>query len=109
MKHLKLVEVTNLNCHQTWDVFQERVGAVVDELGTLNAEIAALTERAKMLKGVIVDAGVVSAAGREFTAKVVHADRDVVDWKGIARKLKASRQIITANTTLKHVVSVRVV
>jgi len=91
----KLVEVTNLV-------------SVVDELGSINETISALTEKAKMLKGVIIDSGADSLAGDKYTASVVHADRNSTDWKSICKKLKASRQMITANTVMKHVVSVRV-
>ena len=80
---------------------------LVDELGAIRKDIEALKKREKELTDSIKDGDEDRIEGAVFTATVVTADRDTTDWKGISKKLGASRQIITANTVTKTVVSVR--
>jgi len=83
------------------------ITTTVDELGTIRREIELLKTREKELADLIKDQDEDKIEAPRFTATVVVADRNVTDWKGIATKMGASRQIITANTVVKTVTSVR--
>ena len=83
--------------------------AMADELGAVNADIAELQAKARELKDALIASGYDRIEGSLFAANVVVAERTTVNWKGIATKLGASRQIITANSKTSETVSVRVV
>jgi hypothetical protein len=85
--------------------------SIVDELGTINAQIAELQARAKTLKATVqafVPAGE-AIDGTLFRASHSVADRETVDWKAVAAKLKPSRQLVKAHTKVTEVHTIRVV
>lgn len=82
--------------------------AVADELGVLRAEIKELKNTQRFLEDILKSSDNPVAEGTLFTTTVVTQERDVVSWKDVAAKLDPSRQLITAHTTHKTVVSVRV-
>ena len=81
--------------------------ALVDDLGTIRAQIAALQTDERELKKRLVDLGEKHVDGDLFKATVVESNRNNVDWKAIAEKLKPSRQLVAAHTKKSVVTSVR--
>ncbi len=87
-----------------------KLANIVDDLGRLKAEIADLEVRKGELEDVLVESGEAEIDGRLFRATVSIYDRATVAWKKIAKKLKASRQLIKANTAEPvEVITVKVV
>ena len=85
--------------------------ALIDELGALNAEIADLQAEAKAMKIALQDR-IVPGMAREgdlYRASHSVAERDTVDWKAVAGKLKPSRQLVAAHTKRTEVHTIRVV
>ena len=82
---------------------------LVDELGDLKADIARLQDREAAIKSILIKKGVSPVEGDYFRVTVSDSKRTYVDWKSIAEKLKPSRQLVTAHTTIKPVTSVRCV
>jgi len=81
---------------------------IVDQLGTLQAEIAGLQAQEKELKQALIDEGVGIHDGDLFQANVIESERRNVAWKAIAEKLGASAQMIAGNTKVMIVTSVKV-
>ncbi len=74
----------------------------IDRLGVVQAKMADLKAESDALKSALVaeiPAGD-RMEGQLFGASHSHTERSTTAWKSIATKLKASRQIIVANT--KH-------
>jgi len=80
----------------------------VDALGELKAQIANLEKLEKTLRDQIAAQGAGAYEGELFRASVSVAERETIDWRAIAEKLSPSRQLITAHTSAKEVVTVRV-
>lgn len=80
--------------------------STVDELGSINAQIAELETRAKELKAQIIASGQEEVSGEFYGAKIVAQFRENLDMAAVREKL--SPQFISAHTTVKEVVSVRV-
>jgi hypothetical protein len=76
--------------------------ALVDALAATKARIAALQAEEAALKDALIALATPTVAllGTEHRAVVSLVDgRMTTDWQTIARKLNASRQMITAHTT----------
>lgn len=84
------------------------VTGLADELGMIRAQMAELKEREATIRETFIKAGVHAVEDETFRATVVESMRKIVDWKAVAKKLNPSRQLLTAHTTEKEVVSVRV-
>jgi hypothetical protein len=80
----------------------------VDRLGSLRAEIKVLQEEAKEIEDTLIDRVPDRTDGSIFTALVVRSHTKTVNWKAIATKLNASRQMILGNTKLGSRAQVRV-
>lgn len=80
----------------------------VDQLGTLQAEIATLQAQEKSLKDELKAEGVGTIEGDIFDATVFDSERKTTAWKKIATKLGATAQMITGNTTVNITTSVKV-
>ena len=78
----------------------------VDELGTIQAQIAELRIREKELKGAIFATG--DTEGELFKATIIEAERRQVNWKAIAAKLNPSHQLVRAHSETKMVTSMKV-
>lgn len=78
-----------------------------DKLGLIKAQIADLKAQEKQLKADVVANGE-CLEGSLYDATPVFSERESVDWKAVAQKLAPSRQLVTAHTTVKPVVQVRV-
>ncbi len=81
---------------------------IVDQLGTLQAEIAELTAQERKLKDQLIAEGEGIHEGDLFNANVIVSERKNVAWKKIAEKLGATAQMIAGNTTKLEVTSVKV-
>ncbi len=86
---------------------QDLIG-LADELGTIRAKMANLKDRETEIRNIMLESGVKAMEDKKFRAVVVESLRKNIDWKAIAEKLKPSRQLVTAHTTEKEVVSIRV-
>ncbi len=76
------------------------MNTIADELGTIAAQIAALTERQDALKKELIEAGVTAAEGDLFRVTVSEVFPSArVDWATIAQRLGASRQLIAAHSS----------
>lgn len=81
---------------------------LADELGTIRAQMANLKDREREIREIMIDAGVHTLEDDIFRAVVVESMRKQIDWKAVAAKLKPSRQLVTAHTTEREVISIRV-
>lgn len=82
---------------------QATVNALVevqDRIGELKAQEAAL-------KGALIESGYDVVEGTDMRAVIADVNRRQVNWKLIAEKLGASRQIITAHTRTSSYKTVR--
>ena len=84
------------------------VTGLADELGTIRAQMADLKDREREIRNTLIEAGVKTLEDDTFRALVVESMRTMIDWKAIAAKLKPSRQLVTAHTEEKEVISIRV-
>jgi hypothetical protein len=72
----------------------------VDELGALHAAIAKLKKDADQLRTDLEDAGLADIDGQLYRVNFAQcAGKTLTDWQAIAKRLKASRQLIAAHTT----------
>lgn len=84
------------------------VAGLADELGAVRAQMADLKDREREIRNTLIEAGVKTLEDDIFRALVVESIRTMIDWKAVAAKLKPSHQLVTAHTTEKEVISVRV-
>jgi len=80
----------------------------VDDLGRIKAKIADLTERKKELEYVLIDSGERTIEGKLFRVTISDYFKTAIAWKTIAEKLKASKRLISANTSESEVTRVSV-
>ncbi len=80
----------------------------VDQLGNLQAEIAALQTQEKTLKDELKAEGVGVIEGDLYDATVYDSERKTTAWKKIAEKLGATVQMIAGNTKSTITTSVKV-
>lgn len=83
------------------------IAQLVDALGDTRAALADLKNQEADIKTKLIAAGVTPVEGEYYRATVVTSDRTYIDWKEICAKLNPSRQLVTAHTAVKPVVSVR--
>lgn len=86
---------------------KSNIGALVDDLGRVKAEMARLAEREKALRDQIVEAGVGAYEGDLFRATVSDVERSILDMDAVRAKL--SPQFIRANSSVVCSTTVRVV
>lgn len=78
---------------------QIKLNSLVDELALVRAEIAALQEREKELRELLIASGRSTIDGDLHTLKITEqAGRETTDWKTIAHRFNPSRQLIAAHT-----------
>jgi type II secretory pathway component PulM len=85
----------------------KRIKKLVDELGTVRASLATLKDSEAEIRTLLIDAGVDVAEGELFRATISRSTRELVDWQKIAKRLKASRQLVNAHTTKTPITIVR--
>jgi histidinol-phosphate/aromatic aminotransferase/cobyric acid decarboxylase-like protein len=75
------------------------LAAKVDELGQLHAAIAKLKKDADQLRTDLEDAGLADIDGQLYRVNFAQcAGKTLTDWQAIAKRLKASPQLIRAYT-----------
>jgi len=75
------------------------IAAKVDELGQLHAAIADMKRKADQIRTELEDAGLDNIEGQLYRVNFAAvAGRTLTDWETIAKRLKASPQIIRAYT-----------
>ena len=76
------------------------LSATVDALAQIKADIARLKTREEELKAALIDSGESVIDGTAHRAALsLCPGRELVDWKTVAERAGASRQLITAHTT----------
>jgi histidinol-phosphate/aromatic aminotransferase/cobyric acid decarboxylase-like protein len=79
----------------------QAIAAKVDRLGVLHAALADMKREAEALRAELEDAGLDSIEGQLYRVNFAAiAGRTLTDWKTISERLKASRQLIAAHTTM---------
>jgi hypothetical protein len=79
---------------------------IVDELGTLKAQIATLTEREKLLKATLTSSGFAALEGNLYRAAITWTERATLDGETV-RALLTDEQVRQC-TKVTEVMSVRV-
>jgi hypothetical protein len=78
----------------------DAIAAKVDELGALHAALANMKRKADQIRTELEEAGLTDIEGQLYRVNFAQcAGRTLTDWKTIAERLKASRQLIAAHTT----------
>jgi predicted secreted protein len=76
------------------------LAVMVDQLGTLDTEIKALTKRADAIKASIKAQGVDRYTGLFYEALVYSSEgRTVTDWRAIAETFELTKDLIKAHTS----------
>jgi hypothetical protein len=76
------------------------LAVMVDQLGTLDTEIKALTKRAEAIKANIKAQGADRYIGSFYEALVYSSEgRKVTDWRAIAETFKPTEDLIKAHTS----------
>jgi histidinol-phosphate/aromatic aminotransferase/cobyric acid decarboxylase-like protein len=76
------------------------IAAKVDELGQLHAAMADMKRKADQLRTELENAGLSDIEGQLYRVNFAQvAGRTLTDWAAIAKRLKASPQLIRAHTT----------
>lgn len=94
---------------RTAQVVRLDLAAVVDQLGAIKAQQAALKRIADDLIDTLVESGNTEIDGAAYRATISFANVECIDWKTIAAKLNPSRQLIVGNTEFKPRTTVKVV
>lgn len=87
---------------------QSQISQIVDQLGELRAQIAALQDAYDTGAALLKEQGAGAYIGNNFDATVSVSERTTVAWKSVAEKLNPSRQLIAAHSTDSTVVAVKV-
>ena len=75
------------------------IAAKVDELGTLHAAMADMKRKADKIRTELENAGLADIEGQLYRVNFAQcAGKTLTDWQAIAKRLKASPQIIRAYT-----------
>jgi len=82
--------------------------AKVDQLGRLRDRIRILQEKEKQLAKELEIELEDRVVANEYKATKIRTQHKSVSWKKIAEKLKPSRQLIQAHTTVRDVVYIRI-
>jgi hypothetical protein len=78
----------------------QAIAAKVDRLGVLHAALADMKREADQLRTELEDAGLDSIEGHLYRVNFAQcAGKTLTDWQTIAKRLKASPQLIRAHTT----------
>jgi histidinol-phosphate/aromatic aminotransferase/cobyric acid decarboxylase-like protein len=76
------------------------IAAKVDELGQLHATIADMKRKADRIRTELENAGLADIEGTLYRVNFAAcAGKTLTDWQAIAKRLKASPQLIRAHTT----------
>ena len=77
----------------------DAMAAKVDELGQLHAAMADMKRKAEKIRAELEDAGLDNIDGQLYRVNFAQcAAKTMTDWQAIAKRLKASPQLIRAYT-----------
>jgi len=77
----------------------DAIAAKVDQLGALHAAMADMKRKADQLRTELEDAGLADIDGQLYRVNFAQcAGKTATDWQAIAKRLKASPQLIRAYT-----------
>ena len=77
----------------------DAIAAKVDELGQLHATMADMKRKAEAIRTELEDAGLADIEGNLYRVNFAQcAGKTLTDWQAIAKRLKASPQLIRAYT-----------
>jgi len=77
----------------------QAIAAKVDRLGVLHAALATMKKEADQLRTELEDAGLSDIEGQLYRVNFAQcAGKTLTDWQAIAKRLKASPQLIRAYT-----------
>ena len=77
----------------------DAIAAKVDQLGALHAAMADMKRKADQLRTELEDAGLADIDGQLYRVNFAQcAGKTLTDWQAIAKRLKASPQLIRAYT-----------
>jgi hypothetical protein len=79
----------------------------VNALADVQSEIGKLKAQEGALKGYLIESGYEVVEGDTHRAVVADVTRNQINWKLIAEKLGASRQLVTAHTRTQSYTTVR--
>lgn len=75
------------------------LGEQVDRLGEIKAAQAELQAEADRIRADLEAAGLAEIEGHQYRVTFSTSTRDTVNWQAIAKRLKASPQLVRAYTT----------
>jgi hypothetical protein len=85
--------------HSAAPTAADAIAAKVDQLGALHAAMADMKRKADQLRTELEDAGLADIDGQLYRVNFAHcAGKTATDWQAIAKRLKASPQLIRAYT-----------
>ena len=89
-------------------VTQQQINNIVDDLGTVRAQIATLREQEAKIELQLYGLGKGSYDGTFFHSTVSIWEQVTTSWKAIAEKLEPSRQLVAAHssTIIKRKISI---
>jgi hypothetical protein len=77
-----------------------------DRLGEIRRQIKELEKQEEAIRAELIEAGIARLKGAQYLVTLSRYEKESTNWRGIAEKLGASRQMIAANTTTKAVFQV---
>ena len=85
--------------HSATPTAADAIAAKVDQLGALHAAMADMKRKADQLRTELEDAGLADIDGQLYRVNFAQcAGKTLTDWQAIAKRLKASPQLIRAYT-----------
>ena len=87
---------------------QKLTPRLIDQLGSIQSQIAELRQKEQRIKELLVNSGVDELEGTLFRAVVIRSEVKTIDYKGLIVKLKPSHQMMTAYTRINERTSVKV-
>lgn len=88
-------------------ILSSDIFSLIDQAGSIDAEIKALEKQLATLKTAIKAHGTGKHAGFVFSANVIDSERTTIDWQTIAERFNPSRQLVSAHTTHAVIQSIR--
>ena len=81
---------------------------MLDDLGMLKSEAKKLSIKIKSIETVLKSQGLDSIDSEFFHASISESERKTINWQKIARSFNPSHQIITGNTKITPVTTLRI-
>lgn len=88
-------------------ILSSDIFSLIDQAGSIDAEIKALEKQLATLKTAIKAHGTGKHAGFVFAATVYESEKTNTDWATIAARFNPSHQLVAAHTTHAVIQSIR--